>query len=366
MGAIRIRSLLSYMLTFCWMVSGAQEISWTGLVEDTTYFAKDFQPDQSMVTLPGPAQTWDFRSLKAPYSINRRMVMNGERGGERTATIFHGLQTEAIVEISDNGMELVQVVEANPVCPDNRLIYTFSPAYKPFYGGVLGEQNTYSGKMVATFLWPRDMACQWAPRQLPDSCRITYTILEESIVDAEGILYLPTEIDKVNRQNVELKRALKIEVKNHNVWREVTSEIPGVRLISNRYFLRFISSTADIQLVEIELNAARQPIQIEFKTHPMITRVFTEEPTKPDIFAYPNPSYDIVRFQLTNLMPGRYALKIYNILGVPVKEVEVEVNRRRETLAVDLSAMQRGTYLFRLQDKTHRTIKTKRVVLIRS
>jgi hypothetical protein len=294
------------------------------------------------------------------------MVMNGEQGGKRTATIYHGFQTEAIVEISDSGTELVQVIEANPICPDSRLIFSFSPSYKPFYSGVLGEQHTYSGKMVSTFFWPRDMACQWTPRQLPDSCRITYTILEESTVDAEGVLYLPTEIDKVNRQKVELKRALKIEVKNNNVWREVTSEIPGVRLISNRYFLRFISSTADIQLVEIELNASRQPIQIEFKTHPIITRVFAEEPTKPDIFAYPNPSYDIVRFQLTNLTPGRYLLKIYNILGVPVKEVDVEVNRRRETLAVDLSAMQRGTYLFRLQDKTNRTIKTKRVVLIRS
>lgn len=366
MGAIRIKPILFIILTFSWMVSGAQEISWTGLVEDTTYFAKDFQPDPSMVTLSGPAQTWDFRSLKAPYSISRRMVITGEKNGKKIASIFHGVQTEAIVEISDSGTELIQVVEANPMCPDTRLTYTFSPSYKPFYSGVLGEHNTYSGKMVATFFWPRDMACLWTPRQLPDSCRITYTILEESVVEAEGLLYLPTEIDKVNRQRVDLKRALKIEVKNNNVWREVTSEIPGVRLITNRYFLRFISTTADIQLVEIELNANRQPIQIEFKTHPIITRVFTEEPSKPDIFAYPNPSYDIVRFQLNNLTPGRYQLQIYNILGVPVKEVDVEVNRKRETIAVDLSALQRGTYLFRLQDNTHRTIKTKRVVLIQS
>ncbi len=366
MGAIKKTSLLFFILTYCWVVSGAQQMSWTGLVEDTTYFAKDYHPDQSMVTLSGPAQTWDFRSLKAPYSISRQMVITGDKNGNKIATIFHGIQTEAIVALTEEGTEVVKVMEANPICPDNRLTFSFSPAYKPFFSGVLGERNTYSGKMVSTFSWPRDMVCNWSPRLLPDSCRITYTVLEESTVEAEGVLYLPTEVDKVNRQKVELKRALKIEVKNGREWREVTTEIPGVRLISNRFFLRFFSATENIQLVEMELNATRQPIKIEFKTHPMITRVFTEEPNKPDIFAYPNPSYDIVRFQLTNLSPGRYQLKIFNILGVQVKDVDVEVNGRRETIAVDLSAMQRGTYLFRLQDKTNRTIKTKRVIMIRS
>ena len=186
------------------------------------------------------------------------------------------------------------------------------------------------------------------------------------MVDAEGLVYLPTEIDKAIRQKVELKRALKIEAKSKNAWRDVTAQVPGVRLITNRQFLRFFSDIDDVQLVEIEMNSQQVPLSIEFKTHPIITRVFTEEPTKPDVFAYPNPSYDIVRFQLANLTPGRYHLKIYNILGVPVKDIAVEVNHRRQTISVDLSAMQRGTYLFRLLDKTNRTIKTKRVVLIRS
>jgi Secretion system C-terminal sorting domain len=98
----------------------------------------------------------------------------------------------------------------------------------------------------------------------------------------------------------------------------------------------------------------------------MVTRVFTEEPNKPDIFAYPNPSYNVVRFQLSDLPSGTYKLKIFNILGVPVREVEAEVDGPRKTIAVDLGELQRGTYLFRLQDKTGHTIKTKRVVLIES
>ncbi len=365
MGAIG-RSILFLILGMACATVGAQDLSWSGLVEDTTYFAKDYNPDRSMVTLAGPAQTWDFRTLKAPYSISRQMIITGESSGKKTASLINGAKAEATVLLSAEGMEVTQIVEPNPICPDQFLTFTVSPSYKPFTSAVLGEKNVYNGKIVATFAWPRNTICQWSPNPLPDSCRITYTIQEQSMVDAEGLLYLPTEIDKATRQKVELKRALKIESKSKNVWRDVTAQVPGVRLITNRQFLRFFSDIDDVQLVEMEVNSQQVPVSIEFKTHPIITRVFTEEPSKPDIFAYPNPSYDIVRFQLANLTPGRYHLKIYNILGVPVKDIAVEVTHRRQTISVDLSAMQRGTYLFRLLDKTNRTIKTKRVVLIRS
>ena len=97
-----------------------------------------------------------------------------------------------------------------------------------------------------------------------------------------------------------------------------------------------------------------------------MTRSFVEEPNKPDIFAYPNPSYDVVRFQLSDLPNGKYQLKLFNILGVSVRDTFVEVDNRRKTIALDLSDLQRGTYLFRLQDAKGRTIKTKRVVLIQA
>jgi hypothetical protein len=61
---------------------------------------------------------------------------------------------------------------------------------------------------------------------------------------------------------------------------------------------------------------------------------------------------------------GKYQLKIFNILGVPVRQMEVDVDDPRETITLDLGELQRGTYLYRLQDAFGRTIKTKRVVLI--
>ncbi len=206
----------------------------------------------------------------------------------------------------------------------------------------------------------------WTPPQLPDSCRITITIAEESVVDAEGALYLPTEVSQVYRHKTETKRAIRIETKTGLIWKDVTTLVPGVRLIRTTSLLQYVSASSGLPLVKIELNENDEPFSVEFKTHPLVTRVFTEEPSKPDIFAYPNPSYDIVRFQLSDLANGKYKLKIFNILGVAMKEVDIQVDHHRQTIAVDLSEMQRGTYLFRLQDKAGRTIRTKRVVLIES
>jgi hypothetical protein len=231
---------------------------------------------------------------------------------------------------------------------------------------VPGEQFTYRGKLSSVFAWPRNMVCSWNPSQIPDSCRITYSITEEIIVDGEGTLYLPTEVVTAFRQKIVVRRALQIEIKEKSRWRNVTTQVPGVRLITTTESLRFVSSISGLQVAEIEIKDGFYPVSVEFKTHPLVTRVFSEEPSRPDIFAYPNPSYDVVRFQLSDLVLGRYKITIFNILGVPVKILDIDVDDLRETIIVDLVDLQRGTYLYRLQDRSGRTIRTKRIVLIQA
>lgn len=366
MDAMIRRLYLMQLFCLSWIFSFAQQMNWTRFTEDTLYYGKDYLPDHRMINMAGPAQIWDLRSLKAPYALSRRIIHSGEREGKVIANLLNGKQTDAILQLNGKSSEVMQILEDNPVCTGSKLTYTLTPAYKPFFTGVLGETFAYRGKMVAVFEWPRNISCTWTPPHLPDSCRITYTVVEESVVDAEGTLYLPTEFEQVYRQKVDIKKAPKIEIKIGAHWSDVTSIVPGIRLIKNTSLLRYVSATTGLQLVEIELNDNREPIQIEFRTHPLVTRVFAEEPTKPDIFAYPNPSYDVVRFQLSDLSNGLYTLKIFNILGVEVKELDIQVDHRRKTVAVDLREMQRGTYLYRLQDKAGRTIRTKRITLIQS
>ena len=361
----------SFLLFLLMVIPGqrqmtAQQMNWSLLAEDTIYYGKDFLPDQHLGMFTGPAQVWDFRSLKAPYALSRRMLMSGEKNDKTYANLVNGNQSDAILLVSGKTSQVIQWIEQNPLCPENRLTYNVVPAYKPFFQGVMGESSTYKGKMVAVFAWPRHLVCQWTPPQIPDSCRVTITMNEDIVVDGEGSLYLPTEVLQAYRQKVSVKKAYRVEVLYGMTWRDVTSQVPGIRLITNQEWIRFVTANTGLPVVEIELDPNEKPLSVEFKTHPLITRVVEEEPSRPDIFAYPNPSYDVVRFQMTELNPGMYHLKIYNILGVQVRESKIEVDHRRETIAIDLSELQRGTYLFRLLDQAGRTIKTKRVALIAS
>jgi hypothetical protein len=358
---IRIRYLFIFLLFQTAL--HAQYMNWSKMAEDTIYYAREYFPDREIMTQPGPAQVWDFRSLRAPYGISRNIMVIGDR---THAQLMNGSQADAILELIGNTAQVIQVMEDNPICPDSRLTYTLTPAYKPFYRGILGEQTSYKGRMVTTFPWPKHISCNWSPPQIPDTCRITYTINEDIDVDGEGTLYLPTEVNAVNRQHVIRKSAIRVEIRTGFLWRDVTSLVPGIHLINNEEFYRFVSADMGLLLAEVEVKENGQPIKIEFKTHPIATRIVTDEPNRPDVYAFPNPSFDFVRFQLNNLANGYYKLKILNILGTPVKEVEVYVDDPRKTVTMDLGELQRGTYIYRLQDSLGRTIKTKRVVLIQS
>lgn len=363
MGAM-IKSVLISLFIFSWTFSGAQQMSWTRLAEDTIYYANEYLPDHVMVTPPGPAQIWDFRSLRAPYAVSRRVLITGERDDVTLGHLVNGKQSEWIMKLKENTSMIIQMIEENPLCKDRKLSYVLTPAKKPFYHGVLGESFSYRGKMQAVFAWPRDINCQWTPSNLPDSCRITYQITEEIAVDGEGTLYLPTEVSSVYRQHINAKRTARVETKYGAVWKDVTGQVPGLPLISYTEILRFVAADSGLPLADIEIKDDINPSRIEFKTHPLVTRILSDEPSRPDVFAYPNPSFDIVRFQLSDLLYGKYKLRIFNILGVPVRELEIDVDNDRKTISVDLGDLQRGTYLYRLQDSFGRTIRTKRLVLI--
>jgi len=344
----------------------SQQMDWEMLAEDTVYYANEYLPDDMMVTPPGPGQVWDFRSLRAPYAISRQISITGERNRKTYANLVNGNEPCAILQLSGNETQITQVIDDNPICPGNKLVYTLYPALRPFFSGEPGDEFNYKGRMQAAFPWPRDITCSWKPSQLPDSCRITYNFTIDIVVDGEGTLYLPTEVSPVYRQHVEEKRILKVETKRGSQWTDVTAQVNTLKMISFRELLRFISTSTGLEWAEIEVNDNLHPIRVEFKTYPLITRILSEEPTRPDIFAYPNPSFDIVRFQMRDLLYGHYKLKIFNILGVQVKELDINVDDDRKTISLDLGDLQRGTYLYRLQDSFGRVIRTKRIVLIQA
>src|SRR5690606_36734144 len=146
------------------------------------------------------------------------------------------------------------------------------------FKGVLGATQSYRGRQQTAFAWPRHMTCTWTPTPIPDSCRITYTIHEQISVDGEGTLYLPTEVASVLRQQIHYRRAVSMEGKYGHGWRDVTSQVPGVRLVEQRELRRYVDAVSGVMLAGVELLDHGRIGSVVFKTHPLVTRILSEEP----------------------------------------------------------------------------------------
>jgi len=357
---------MTLVLAWCLMhLEGmAQHMPWSRLAEDTVYYAREYFPERVSVAGTGPGQQWNLRFLKAPFAIRTRIMPIGDRDNKSFGFLQTGKETEAVLELLPQQALGIQQISDNPFCPNMRLTFTQQPAHRLFFMGVLGATDSYKGRLTATFAWPRDSNCRWRPDQLPDSCRITVTFHEDIVVDASGTLFLPTESARVLHQRVTRRLAYNIMTLDHGLWKDISTTVPGFRLYRQEERIRFVDAISGLLLAEAEMADNGHIESIRFKTHPLITRILSDEPGDPDILAYPNPSYGQVRFQLRDLTPGQYRLKIFNILGVPVREMEVPVDHPRETISLDLDDLQRGTYLYRLQDTGGRTLRTKKLVLI--
>lgn len=363
-GRIRTYQLLVILLLCITHLSSAQFMSWRLLSQDTLYYGVEYYPKDVHAASLGPAQIWDFRALKAPYSLTRQIAPIGERNGVSYGYLKNGKTTHAVVSLEDGHALITQRIEPNPLCENQKLTFQMIPPYPLNFKGKLGSKANYSGKRVSTFVWPRNVACDWNPEFLPDSVRLTYHTLENVFVDGDGTLYLPTEVKSVQRHRKSIKETLKVEVFTKGKWMDVTDQIPNLEKPGARELRVFVENVTGVPLVTLSLDNAGVVQSAEFKTHPLITRSIDEEPYRPDIFAYPNPSYDIVRFQLRDLTYGQYKLTIFNILGVPVKTITIPVQEDRKTVYVDLSDVKRGTYLYRLEDKHGESIRARKFTMI--
>ncbi|MCB0598025.1 MAG: T9SS type A sorting domain-containing protein, partial [Phaeodactylibacter sp.] len=68
--------------------------------------------------------------------------------------------------------------------------------------------------------------------------------------------------------------------------------------------------------------------------------------------------------EFTNLAPGRYKLKIHNILGIEEWRKTYQISGNH-TEKVDISSLRKGTYLYSLVDDRGKTITTRRLIVVR-
>ena len=125
-----IRTIITISAIFLCVAMHAQQMNWSRLAEDTIYYANEYSPDHVTLSPPGPGQVWDFRSLRAPYAISKRIVVAGNSDNLTYAQIFNGKEPEAVLKLNGQSSQLIQLIEDNPICPSGKLTYTLMPPKK--------------------------------------------------------------------------------------------------------------------------------------------------------------------------------------------------------------------------------------------
>ncbi len=81
------------------------------------------------------------------------------------------------------------------------------------------------------------------------------------------------------------------------------------------------------------------------------------------IYVFPNPSFGDFHIRMYSYPPGEYQLKVYNIIGR-------ELMRKQFTLAseanvpIDLGPMQKGTYIYSIENSDGVKLQTKRLLIM--
>lgn len=201
----------------------------------------------------------------------------------------------------------------------------------------------------------------------PDSIRLVVRTINQNVVDAWGKMMIPTGSYDVLRQKTTSITTRKIQGKASILpWLDVPFEFEGITGTDTTIIYTFLSNNTKEPIAVVTMAPDGISVaNVEFKADSqVITSTYTQNQKSANMFAYPNPAIGSVRFDLVGLEPGKYQVKMFNILGVEVWSKNYNIIGPR-TIRVELDRFNKGTYLYSLVNDKGRTIVTKRLIVLR-
>ena len=382
----------SLLLTFLWMfccgsLLGQISISsdYFPAIGDTTYTAIDNLPSGISIGNPGPNQSWNFTTLQAPFS--RRTIYRASSSGnyfgeypnsELLAELVEN--AESYYNVTSTRFELQGFGGSDPLGLGIEALPRYDPPLVERWAPLNYEDEHASEASISYAFSADDLPSQiTAPLPItPDSFRVRLSLSREDVVDAWGKMTIPGGTYDVLREKRTTEQNVRLDAKvGFFGWQDITDivleavnidEILGMDNTlgeSTIISYHFYSDEAKEPIAIARMDTAgTNPVQVQFKGNDIISNVQNVNALKPGVYAFPNPAVVNVRFEFSNLKPGNYTLRIYNILGVEVWKKKYSVNGFR-TEQVDISALRKGTYLYSLTNEKRKTLATKRLIVIR-
>ncbi|MEM6321477.1 MAG: T9SS type A sorting domain-containing protein [Bacteroidota bacterium] len=343
-------------------------------IGDTLLVASDNLPESIAILGEGADQSWDLMDLQSAFS-QKVIVQTAKR--KRGSKPFSDADIR-IKEIGghynfyrkqDHSLELLGRVGTDPMNMGvTTTTYFDQPQmtvhYPLKYGATTSTESSF-WFVVPTEALPKEVL--YALPITPDSVRYRCYLTENKEIDGWGTLALPDNTYEVLREKNIEERVYEVDIKVGDLpWQDITESVEDPMIqnkqVSQSYHFYSNELATKVAVAYMKPNGVN-PKSVTYAVIDPTTTMRTST-GRPDVYAYPNPAITDVRFEFSDLKPSNYSLKIYNILGVVVKEENYQMNGF-QTVKMDVSKLRKGTYLYSLSDEKGKTIATRRLMVIR-
>ena len=359
---IRIIILLFFVAGFNNSMLSAQQ--------DTFYIMKDIFPEEIDLQKSGEINIWDYTSLKSPYAIEKIIIPESESGNtDGLAQIKTSNYFIQNVKLDRDDLYLISQQNVNPYIKDKVASINYTepyPMWKPSLE--LGTMEEYSNTIKMVFASDKLPDEIW--QFIPESTKYLRLIIDlhgQIETDATGQIYTPGGFYNVSRQRKLEFRTINYELLTPSGdWEDVTAAVEGVFPTTDQLAeIHFLTPDLTVPVVSVFLENEQQINTVEFATKHKPNIYVNKDLSKKDIFVYPNPSYGDVRLNILNYPSGTYKIKVFNILGSIIWDKEINIDNEK-SFKLDLTHLKKGSYFYSLEDKNGNTLKSKKLVIIRS
>lgn len=344
-------------------------------IGDTILMASDNLPEQIAILGNGPNQEWDFMSLQSAFTQKIATKASTTKGRNRSPFFGKNVIVQELGSIKyflkkdNHSLQLLGTVGHDPMNIGVQTTTHYTQPMKSLhfplkYGSSSSQEGRFFFKVTTDEL-PKSVL--YTLPITPDSVRYSCLIKQDNTVDAWGTLALPDNTYEVLREKRTEEKKYSVEIKVGNLpWQDITESVddPMIQSTGISQSFHFYSNETKSKVAEAYMKPNGVNPETVFYTVTDPSSTMRSSNGRPDIYAYPNPAINDVRFEFSNLKASTYALKIYNILGVVVMEKSYELNGFK-TVKLDVSRLRKGTYLYSLSDAKGKTIATRRLMVIR-
>lgn len=258
-----------------------------------------------------------------------------------------------------------------PFLKSNKIIVRYTQPRKIFRGDVVADQTSSASYIMESKMALSDFInpLQGFPAQ-SDSIMIEVLVNESYFRSDIGILVYNSTSRHSQRQesNISARYKFRYKMSKTKTWKENTT----IKITDFPENVRNIFMQADSRVLFLSNEYKGETISYAVKENEVTDFIFQDSEASPtslnfsadeaNVLSLPNPSFGRSTLYLINLPFDNYTFEVSNIVGSKVLVKKIDKDDGKE-VALDLTALKKGTYIYRLINSKGEKLATKRLVI---